>query len=509
MRRLHIVPALAAGVAVLMAHPMGNFSVSHYTLLDAGPKSVAVTYVLDLAEIPTFELLREWKLDAKSARENLQAKAVEQAGVWIQNLSFKAGSTKLTPRLLGTELTIADGAGGLPVARITSKIELPAAGGKLEFEDRNFPERAGWKEIIIRATPGAKLIQASHGEQDRSKALSDYPADPAVAPPQDLRGALEWKPDHAETKQVPVIKPIDQPIPPPIPVSAPANSPQGAAAGTVVKDDFLSRLIGRKELPFSMILLGLAVAFGFGAMHALSPGHGKTIVAAYLVGSRGTPKHAALLGAMTTFTHTASVFALGFATLFLSQYIVPEKIYPVLGATSGLSIVLVGTTLFWKRLRRLKGSGHHHHHHHHDHEHHHHDHDHDHAHHHHHHHGPGGHKHYIEGDVSLGSLFALGASGGLVPCPSALVLLLSSIALGRLGLGLILLVAFSLGLAAVLMGIGMLVLYAKHLLPDNERAARHPAMKLLPVLSAAVITLVGCVMTAVSLGWVQPSRWIS
>jgi nickel/cobalt exporter len=109
-----------------------------------------------------------------------------------------------------------------------------------------------------------------------------------------------------------------------------------------------------------------------------------------------------------------------------------------------------------------------------------------------------------EGDITLGSLIALGASGGLVPCPSALVLLLSAIAVGHIGLGLVLLVSFSLGLAVVLMAIGMLVLYAKHLLPDPSKTSQHPAFRLVPVLSAFVIVCLGLLMTGVSLGWVRP-----
>jgi nickel/cobalt transporter (NicO) family protein len=109
-----------------------------------------------------------------------------------------------------------------------------------------------------------------------------------------------------------------------------------------------------------------------------------------------------------------------------------------------------------------------------------------------------------EGEITLGSLVALGASGGLVPCPSALVLLLSSIALGHVGAGLILLIAFSLGLAGVLMGIGMMVLYAKSWLPDPARTSQHPAFRLVPVLSAFVIVCLGILMTGVSLGWVRP-----
>src|SRR5579872_7171566 len=193
--------------------------------------------------------------------------------------------------------------------------------------------------------------------------------------------------------------------------------------------DALARFLHQQELTPWMIAAALGIAFVLGAAHALTPGHGKTIVAAYLVGSRGTMKHAAFLGAMVTFTHTVSVFFLGFVTLFLSHYVLPEKIYPVLGAISGLSIVWIGATLFFRRMRSARG-GQPHHHHHHDHDDGHHHHDHDHA---HgsltHDHGDGHvHSHVPEGEITMGSLVALGASGGLVPCPSALVLLLSSVA---------------------------------------------------------------------------------
>ena len=287
-------------------------------------------------------------------------------------------------------------------------------------------------------------------------------------------------------------------------MAAPAAKPQTSAAvspapaqpsapGTVVRGDFLSQLLNKREIGWGMALAGLAVAFCLGAIHALSPGHGKTIVAAYLVGARGTFKHAIFLGGMVTFTHTISVFFLGFVTLFLSQYVLPEKIYPVLGAISGLSIVWIGATLLYKRTMRLRS---------HSDDHHHHDHDHDHE----HSHGPHGHSHTPEGEVTLGSLIALGASGGLVPCPSALVLLLSSVALGRVALGLTLLVSFSAGLAVVLMAIGVAVLYAKNLLPDSERAAQHPAFRWIPIFSAAIIVCIGLVMTGVSLGVIRPDR---
>ena len=240
--------------------------------------------------------------------------------------------------------------------------------------------------------------------------------------------------------------------------------------------DALTRLLHQQQITPWMIVAAIGIAFVLGAAHALTPGHGKTIVAAYLVGSRGTLKHAAFLGAMVTFTHTMSVFLLGLATLFLFQYVVPQKVTQVLGAISGLSIVMIGGWMLYKRLR---GTGHvhahtHDHAHPHDHEQHPHDHSHDHPHTHEHahshgnshphSHGDGGHTHMPE-EVSWSGLVALGASGGLVPCESALVLLLTAIALRRVGLGLLLLVSFSLGLALVLMAIGILVIYAKNLLP--------------------------------------------
>jgi nickel/cobalt exporter len=496
-------PVVFAVAALATAHPMGNFSVSHYTRVDLSAQGAEITYALDLAEVPAFEMLRDWKLDAKSPQSALDAKATEQARQWMAGLEFRSAGKTVQPSFAKARISLVPGADNLAMARITSTLRLDGVRGQLEFEDRNFPERTGWKEIVIRSGEGVRIIKASHGDTDRSKGLTEYSI---AAPPQDLRASVEWQPGPRNAN--PAIVPIEQPLPPVVPSGAPASS-TSAAAQPAGSGDFLSRMLGRREIGLGLVLIGLAVAFGLGAIHALSPGHGKTIVAAYLVGSRGTMGHAALLGAIVTFTHTISVFALGLGTLLLSQYVVPEKIIPWLGAISGLSIVVIGASLFYKRLLRLRATPHHHHHDH-DHDHHHHDHDHAHAHDHRHDHdhGPGGHSHVPEGDVTLGSLIALGASGGLVPCPSALVLLLSSIALGHVGLGLILLVSFSLGLAGVLMGMGMLVLYAKHLLPDPARTSHHPLFRLVPVFSAFVIVCLGLLMTGVSLGWVRPGGFV-
>lgn len=507
--------------AAAWAHPMGNYSVSHYTRLEPGREGVAVVYALDLAEIPTVELLSAWGLDRDSPPSQLQARAKQQAREWVSQLRISSDGRALRPRFDKASLTVADGAGGVPVLRIAATLWLPVAPGRITFEDPNFAERAGWKEIVVRAGKGGTVLRSSSSAEERSQELTAYPQDPTIAPPQELKAELEWTAGAAPVSQAaPPVAPATVDAATPAAATGP-TPPQSLSPGTVVRGDYLSRLLQNRDLTFGMILVGLGAAFAFGAMHALSPGHGKTLVAAYLVGARGTWKHAVFLGAMTTFTHTVSVFFLGFVTLFLADYVAPETLSPILGAISGFTIVWIGGSLFYRRLHKylawrtherahalgldhehahvhthaLVAAGHPHDH---GHAHHHHDHD--------HHHGPGGHTHVPEGEVTIGSLIALGASGGLVPCPSALVLLLSSIYFQRVGLGLMLLVAFSAGLAAVLTGIGLLILYAKQLLPNRESTASHPFFQLVPVVSAAVICGIGMVMTAVSLGIVNSER---
>lgn len=500
---------LVCACVSLMGHPMGNFSISHYSQLQVESKGVAIRYVLDFAEIPSFELFREWNLTGESSKAELERKALEQAKRWSLNLHTTTDGKPVSLVVRKVNVTVSPGAGNMPVLRVDMSLFGATAAGLLEYQDRNYTERAGWKEIVISADAGATVRSGSHGAQDRSRALLDYPQDAMIAPPQEVQAQLRWTANQtaiapartdaakASPPEVHAVAPVAQPATERSETGSIASRSAEAAAGTVVRGDYLSRLLGTREITTGMAALGILVAFCLGALHALSPGHGKSIVAAYLVGSRGTPRHAAFLGAMVTFTHTVSVFALGFTIFFLSRYIAAEQVYPILGAMSGLSIVGVGGWLLFKRLRSLqkRSRSHRHHPHHHPHTH---TQDHEHS------HGPGGHSHVPEGDVSIGSLIALGASGGLVPCPSALVLLLSSFALGRIGYGLILLVGFSLGLAVVLTGIGLLVLFAKNLMPDRFSSRRHPAFRLVPVLSAAAILCIGLLMTGVSLGWVRP-----
>jgi nickel/cobalt transporter (NicO) family protein len=527
MKRISAV--LLCSIA-LFGHPMGNFSVNHYTRLQVNVRGVQLRYVLDLAEIPTFELLRNWNIDRSAPQSELEVRGAKQAREWLQHLRILVDGRPAQAKFQSAQVTIADGAGNLPIIRVDIAACVDdSAGGKFNLEDQNFSDRAGWKEIVIDSGQGVSLVKATPPGKELSEALKRYPPDPTVAPPQDLRAELEWRvekpvvaarsskrfvaPSMVDTAPKAAILGATQPIAVRDGHSPAIRTAQAAPPGSVVRGDFLSKVLHREKLTPSVMLVAFLVAFGLGAAHALTPGHGKTIVAAYLVGSRGTLKHAAFLGATVTFTHTVAVFALGFATLFLFRYVVPEKITLVLGAVSGLSIVAVGAWMLHKRLAKADRShvhahGHLVHAHHHSHGNHGHSHSHEHVHEHAHDHHHGSHTHsHIPDEVSWGGLIALGASGGLVPCESGLVLLLGAIALGRVGFGLVLLVAFSMGLAIVLMLIGMLVLYAKNLLPERTRLGAGPFLRLISIASPVLVMIVGLLMTGVSLGWIN-TKWM-
>ncbi len=291
---------------------------------------------------------------------------------------------------------------------------------------------------------------------------------------------------------------------------------------------------------WALTLIGV---FAWGAAHSMSPGHGKTLVGAYLVGERATPRHAIFLAMTTTITHTLGVFALGLVTLFAARYVLPEQLYPWLSLISGSMVIAVGANLLWQRSRlsavkKRNSSGKQSHSHHHDHDAHnhgHHDHshashdhshddhshashdhshddhshdDHSHENHGHSHHAHGGHSHShlpapTGQPVTWRSLLILGFSAGLVPCPAALVLLLGAIALGNPLSGLILVVVFSLGLSLVLTALGLSLVYAKQWFQrwpmPKSSWMQSSWMQWLPVASAAGIVLIGIGISAQSL----------
>lgn len=252
------------------------------------------------------------------------------------------------------------------------------------------------------------------------------------------------------------------------PAAAPAKM---EVSGVSPGQEQLTGYLHDPNLSPLLLAAALGVAVVLGGLHALTPGHGKTLVAAYLIGSRGTSGHAVALGSIVTLTHTASVIVIGLLALLASQFIVPTILAPALEIISGLLVIIMGLRLLWTRWRTRNGESHPHHH----------DHSHDHSH---------PHDHHLPEQVTLNDLLTLGISGGLVPCPEALGVMVVAIGLNRILLGLGLIVAFSFGLAAVLIVIGILLVRSKALL-DRLGGVGGRWQKWLPLASAVIVTVLG------------------
>ncbi len=445
------------------AHPLGNFSICQYAGFLLRPDGITVTYAVDFAEIPSLKLEERWKAGESTDRAMRE---------WVSALKFRSHGKPVTPFHEETSPFPGIGAGGMSTMLIVATLKLPGDLTELEYEDPNFRGRPGWKEITVRAD-GVDLLESSQTpNKNLSRTLTNYPLDPLLKVPHDLRARFVFRPSQTDAKVETKVIPLAQPPAPQV------DARRAEDFSELGRADFLSRLMRQEELPFSMLLTAFGIALAMGAFHALEPGHGKTLVAAYLVGSRGNWQHAVYLGAITTFTHTFTVFVLGVIVLAVSRSVPVEQMFPYLSVASAVTIVVFGMWLLWQRVAAFRHHGHHHHHHGHDHEH-------------------EGHSHEPPSQVTMSSLLALGISGGLVPCPASLVLLLGALAVGRLPLGLALLVAFSLGMAGILTAVGLIVVYAKRWLPADTGHSH--TFHYVAIGSAAVMTLIGLGLTVIAL----------
>jgi ABC-type nickel/cobalt efflux system permease component RcnA len=439
-RLLGILLTCIAGVA--WAHPLGNFTTTRQARVTIAADRVQVRYVVDVAEIPAHRMLAETDASGWSAR-------VADGVARDLHVSLDGRAVALRPE--AQVATVQPGAAGLPTLRIEVRLSAPLAAsrGTLAVRDAGFDGLPGWQEIVADAGDGIALGSSTASALDRTDGLRTYPTDALAAPPQMREARIAFAPG----------------------VAAPAPNPAATLRSDAERfGDRLTALVSDPApLSAGVMLSALLAAAVLGAFHALTPGHGKTIVGAYLVGTRGTWKHAVFLGLVVTATHTAGVYLLGGATLAASAWILPERILPWLGIASGLLVLAVGASLVRRRLETAV-HGHHRH----DHE-----------------HGPHTHIHLPPAEMapSPSNLVALGVSGGMLPCPSALVVMLGANALGRTAFGLALILAFSVGLAAVLTAVGLALVYARRMfdrLPIDGRFARFA-----PVASAAIISLAG------------------
>src|SRR4051812_44117961 len=437
-RRLGLAGAAAVAVALLLAlapaaeaHPLGNFTFNHLTRVSIGERQVQVSYTLDQAEIPTFQ---ERGLEPQQVLARKVGEVRRGLELTVDGHRVALGAQP------GARITFPAGQGGLHTTRVEVRLTGPS-GKRVQIHDGTFAGRLGWKSVVVAPGKGTD-VRSSVPASDPTGGLRHYPG-AFLESPLDQRDA-SFAAQAGSGR-----------------VSAP-DGIRGGGAEDKSGDGFAGVFADAASGKGVLVLLLLA-AFAWGAFHALSPGHGKSMVAAYLVGTRGTAKHAVALGATVTIAHTAGVFALGLVTLALSQYVLPEDLYPWLSLASGLLVLIVGVGVLRSRMRKARHTHDHHHHHH-------------------------------DSDVSWRGLIAMGASAGLIPCPSALVVLLAALSQHQIGLGLVLITAFSLGLAATITAIGLAVVYARARLSRLNVSSR--VATAVPALSALVIVAVGCVLTA-------------
>lgn len=496
-----IAGAMVFTLAVLSrAHPLGNFTINHFARIEADRGEIRVRYVVDHAEIPAYQELQsiDENKDGEPSTGELDLYGNRIAVDLAAGLLIDVDGRPVPLGVSAKRVSLPTGMGGLA----TLRIEVDLAGSFSEditrdhhvgFQDTNHANRVGWREVVAAAAEGITVFDSSAFSNSVTAELTSYPEDLLSRPLDERSAEFSFRSGPAPSGSTPLATREGEPL----------GNRLGNEGGSA-RTDRLSELISSPDLTPGIALFGLVIAAMLGSMHALSPGHGKTVVGAYLVGSRGTATHAAFLGLTVTITHTAGVFTLGLMTLFAAQYVVPERLFPILSLTSGAIVVVIGASLLLRRFRALvqptradhsHGHGAH-------------NHDHSQG------HGAdpdaqgGSHSHLPPGadgsPVTWRRLLALGIAGGLLPCPSALVVLLSAISLHRVGYGLLLVVSFSIGLASVLTAVGLFFVYARRFLERPLGRTRGPwvprLVKVVPVGSALVITGAGIAICYQALG---------
>lgn len=472
---LTLIWALCLSTSITSAHPLGNFTVNRYTRLEVRPDGIRIRYVLDLAEIPSLQETRAADIngDGVVSPDEWQAYKDRTLDELRRNLELSVDGAPVD--LTADESTLATplGQGNLPLIRIEAWFHADptwqasdAQTHRVTFRDRNEPARPGWREIVVRGESGVTLGPSTAPTIDMTEELQNYP-DRLLQDPLNIRDVSF------------VFTPFGG-------ASAPSSAPTTAGGGGAARrpTDAFANLVAAADLNMGVVLLALLGAAALGGIHAASPGHGKTVMAAYLVGSRGTMLHATVLALSVTVSHTAGVLVLGAITLLATSLVFPEQLYPWLSLVSAVLVLGLGGRLLYVALRLSRHQHAYVDHHQHD--------AHD---------GTPEQPHDVDVEalpVTWRSLATLGLAGGLVPSGSALVVLLSSMALGRLGFGLLLIVAFGLGMAGVLTMTGVLLVYAGRLLTSYVRVPVG-VMRGVPLASASIMLLIGLVAIVQSL----------
>jgi len=452
---------LVAGSALVM-HPLGNFTVNQYDGLVAAPHQLRIDHVQDLAEIPAAQVLE--------GGADLTGWATRTCATASRIFQITESGRQVRATVRAAVARTRPGQAGLPTLRLECAMTAPLAnlpgGVAVSFRDPGAADHVGWHEITA-AGDGMTVSRSDVPAASRSARLTAYPKD-MLSSPLDQRSA-----SFTVTPGGPAL------------VAGPAAS-NGAARVLPRGVDRLTQsftdLVARRHLTPVFSLLALLIAVMLGAIHALAPGHGKTIMAAQAIsrGRRGL-RDILTLGLTVTVTHTLGVLVLGLLVAGGSSIVTPG-LFPWLGAASGALVALTGCTLLRRALRPRPADSH--------------GHSHGHGHSHSHGHGHGdGHGHPRVDMPRRGTVLIMGFAGGLMPSPSAIVVLLGAVALGHAWFGVLLVLAYGLGLALTLTGIGVFITGSGRWLAARmpwlrDQAHRIPA-RLVPAGSAALVVLLG------------------
>jgi nickel/cobalt transporter (NicO) family protein len=323
------------------AHPLGNFTINHYSSLEFAEETARITYVLDFAEIPTLQ--QKARLDANGdgelSDEESNAYLDAEMPSLVEGIRLRAGDEVLPLEVLDRSAEYRPGQGGLPTLRVETHLlaDLPKDWrGEAHYADQAYANRLGWREIVVRGGPEVAIRNSTVQVNSVSNELRSYPRDMLSSPPDVREASFTLAPGDGSVHNDAAGRTAER-----------VGTSFGSVTGRI------DELVSVERLSAAVVALSILAAFFWGAAHALTPGHGKAVVAAYLIGARGTARHAGILGLTVTLTHTAGVFVLGAVTLYLSRYILPEVLYPWLSVASGLLVVLIGLALLYRHLDKL------------------------------------------------------------------------------------------------------------------------------------------------------------
>ncbi len=510
-----LLGAIGAGLpAAALAHPLGNFTINHYAGITVGRDQVMLDVVIDMAEIPTFQERLKIDTDGDGDVSDEEAAAAAPAECAAEGSALRlavGGSPISVGSASRAAISFPPGLGGLSTMRIECGFAaaLPAALSgptTITFSDTSFTDRIGWREVVA-SGDGVTIEANGLPATSPSKRLTSYPAD-MISQPLDMRSVtIAATPQAAPIGTAAAADATPAATAPPAAPAAAGIGVVGAVPGGVGGE--LPAIFQSVDLSPIVLLLSVLTALGLGAGHAVTPGHGKTLMAAYLVGTRGTALHAVGLGLAVTVSHTLGILVLAALVVGAQGLLPPDVVVRGAPVVAAVTIVAIGGWMLLTEFRRRLAArstamvhGAHHHDHDHDHDHHG-DHEHDGETHEHHRHGGLSHSHLPPAGSTIRwrGLIALGLAGGLIPSTSALFILLGSIVAGRPAFGFVLVVVFGFGMALVMTGVGLAMVFARtrlDRLPSGSgfgRLARHA-----PLVAAVVVLAFGLYLTAQAIG---------